>query len=333
MKYIKKYDAYLLKEEEGLMDVFKSATGAFKNFLGGITTPFKNLSADFKKGMKLSEVKNKVITSLDQALKSATDNINKAKDENEVNQMKDAFRKEVDEKMVEFDNQIKSIKESRLINENAAKDALIGGRVMFGMLKDTMSKMKADFDVKYAAAKDLAAKKSVAIAEIKAIIENFKKKIADETQLKQATDKYKADNKIEGSKNTIILDWGDVEVEIESITSSKDENLKKEYPTHYIVVKSGSKKLLEGDLVKLSSDVKKGVKVKMTEIIRGGKPLDSMKEYETGTLERIVVGDKEVEEYKVEEGNQDEELKNVLGKIKDDKEKMKQVLDFAKNLK
>jgi hypothetical protein len=89
------------------------------------------------------------------------------------------------------------------------------------------------------------------------------------------------------------------------ITSSKDENLKKEYPTHYIVVKSGSKKLLEGDLVKLSSEVKKGVKVKMTEIIRGGKPLESMKEYETGTLERIVVGDKEVEEYKVEEGNQD----------------------------
>ena len=50
--------------QEGLMDILKSATGAFKNFLGGITTPFKNLSQDFKKGMKLSEVKNKVITSV-----------------------------------------------------------------------------------------------------------------------------------------------------------------------------------------------------------------------------------------------------------------------------
>lgn len=216
MKYIKMYEDFKSEPEsepiqEGIFDMIKSATGAFKNFLGGISAPFKNLANDFKKGMKLSEVRNKISAALDQSLKSATDNINKAKDENEINQMKDAFRKEVDELMAGFDKGIKEIKESRLINEGAAKDALIGGRVMFGMLKDTMAKLKKDFDVKYAQAKDLASKKTVAIDEIKAVVTDFKKKIQDETQLKQATEKYKEENKIEGgsgSGDDLIKSYG-----------------------------------------------------------------------------------------------------------------------------
>ena len=112
-------------------------------------------------------------------LKNATANINKAKDEGEMNQMVDAFTKELEEKMAEFDKEIKTVKESK-IYEGAVQDALIGGRVLFGMLKDEYARVKVEFDKKVAAAKDLNAKKQARIAELKSVVDGFKKKIADE---------------------------------------------------------------------------------------------------------------------------------------------------------
>ena len=87
-----------------------------------------------------------------------------------------------------------------------------------------------------------------------------------------------------GATGNIVLDWGDVELEVKQADQKKN-------PGYYQVVKSGSKKLIvkEGEtlLAKLPTEAKKGEKVKLSEILRNDKP-DQMKEYETGNLERIV---------------------------------------------
>ena len=218
MKYVKTYESFKVNKkeeelnEEFLGDIFKAAKGALKNFLGGLMTPFKSLKDDFKKGLKFEQVKTKFVGAIDSILKVSTDNINKAKDEGEINQMIDAFRKQIDEKMAEFDKEIKTVKESKIF-EGAVQDSLIGGRVLFGMFKDEMTRLKGDFDKKFAAAKDLNSKKQARIAEIKAIVDGFKKKINDEKLVKAATDKYKTENKIEsggptGDESTLLKSYG-----------------------------------------------------------------------------------------------------------------------------
>lgn len=332
MKYIRTYESFKNEKNipvnEGIMDVLKAAGGALKNFLTNMLAPFKSLKDDFKKGMKLEEVKTKISKALDDVLKTYTDNIGKAKDEKEITDMTSGFVTEIAEKMSEFDKEIKTIKEAKIF-EGLGQDALIGARVMFSMLQDEYNKKKQEFDTKFAQAKDLATKKSVAIANLKALIDEAKKKISDEKLLKQATEKYKTDNKIEttgGGNGTIVLDWGDVEVEL---TSVNEKN-----PGYYQVQKSGSKKLLVNDLVKIAGEVKKGDKAKMTDILRGEKPADMLKlpdgtiGYETGSLERIVVDGKEVENYKFEAGaNADDEgtIKTELGKLKGNPDQMKKV--------
>ena len=209
MKYLKNYESFesnkfgneVINEEIfGLGALLKTATGAFKNFLGGIMQPFKNLKDDFKKGLKFEQVKGRFINAINLIQKNTTNNILKAKDEGELNQMVDAFGKEIDAKMADFDKEIKMVKESK-IYEGVVQDALIGGRVLFGMFKDEMSRLKTDFDKKFAAAKDLNAKKQARIAEIKAVVDNFKKKINDEKLIKDATEKYKEENKIESQES------------------------------------------------------------------------------------------------------------------------------------
>jgi hypothetical protein len=217
MKYVKTYESFKVNKkeeelnEEFLGDIFKAAKGALKNFLGGLMAPFKSLKDDFKKGLKFEEVKTKFVGAINSILKVSTDNINKAKDEGEINQMIDAFRKQIDEKMAEFDKEIKTVKESKIF-EGAVQDSLIGGRVLFGMFKDEMTRLKGDFDKKFAAAKDLNSKKQARIAEIKAIVDGFKKKINDEKLIKDATEKYKTENKIEGGatgdESTLLKSYG-----------------------------------------------------------------------------------------------------------------------------
>jgi hypothetical protein len=338
MKYVKNFESFDHNvNEEFLGGLLSAAKGALKNFLTGVTAPFKSLKDDFKKGMKLEDIKKKITTTVDAILKSATDNINKAEDENAINQIKDAFRKELDEKVLEFDKEIKAVKESKefVINEGLVKDTMVGARVMLGMLKDTAAKLKIDFDKKFAAAKDIAAKKAVAVDEMKAVANDFKKQIADSNILKTATDKYMADNKIEGGGSSagIILDWGDVEVEVKAV----DGDVAKKHPGYYQIVKSGSKKLVvkEGEVVlaKISGKIKKGDKVKLSEILRGDQP-DPLKEYETGPLERIVVDGKEVGEYefKSEVAPGQDDLAKKLGDMKtkkpDDIKKVSNFVDF-----
>jgi hypothetical protein len=337
MKRINNYQKFRDEQvnEEFISSLISAAKGAFKNFLSGIAAPFKSIKDDFKKGLKREELKTKVTTMLDTLLKTTTDNINKAEDEGILNQIIDQFTKEFDEKCIEIDKEIQAVKESNstLILEGAIKDGMIAGRVMLGMVKQKAAELKMEFDKKVAAAKDLAGKKAARVAEIKAIVDDFKKKITDDKYLDEQIAKYKTDNKIEGGEGgNIVLDWGDVEIEIIK------PNVLKQHPGYVQVVKSGSKKLVvaEGQevLAKITGEIKKGDKVKLTEILRNGQP-DPMKEYETGPLERIVnEKGEEVDTYKFEEAKAEgqEDLVKKLGELKtkkpDDISKVSKYVDF-----
>lgn len=197
MKYLKKYESF--KEpvnEEFLGALYNAAKGALKAFLGKISEPFKTAKEEFKKGMAKEEVKKSMITKMDTLLKNATDGINKAEDETALTAMKDDFRKEIDTQIADFDKEIKTVKESVTINEGKIQDALIGARVALGMIKKKSAELKLEFDKKFAAAVDLAAKKKVAIEEITAVVNDFKKTVMNEEIFKKAEAEYKTVNKI-----------------------------------------------------------------------------------------------------------------------------------------
>ena len=150
-----------------------------------------------KKVMAKEEEKKSMITKMDALLKGATDGINKAEDETALNAMREDFRKEIDNQIAEFDKEIKTVKESVItINEGKIQDALIGARVAFGMIKKKSAELKLEFDKKYAAAVDLAAKKKTAVDEITTVVNDFKKTVMNEEIFKKAEEEYKTANKI-----------------------------------------------------------------------------------------------------------------------------------------
>ena len=131
----------------------------------------------------------------------------------------------------------------------------------------------------------------------------------------------------------IILDWGDVEIEVAEL--SEEEKAKN--PGYYKIMKSGSKKIVlkDGEIVlaKISGEAKKGVEVKLTDILRNGNTDASLKDgYTTGKLERIVNGGKEVESYPFSEEKAEgqEDLVKKLGDMKTKKpEDIKKVGTFV----
>lgn len=221
---IRKYESFIEEpvNEELIGEIIKAAKGALKGFLTNITTPFKNLKDDFKKGLKTEQAKTRFIQGLDTILKNATDGIQKAKDEAEINSMTDAFFKQIAEQEADFDKEIKSIKEGAEQTPGTggqAKNAMIAGKVMMGMVRDQFQKMKVEFDKRYASAKDLAAKKQVAIQRLRDTIETTKKKLNDPKTLETAIRTYKNENKIEGGSAGISADI------LKTYNSTKSEEL------------------------------------------------------------------------------------------------------------
>ena len=336
MRHLKKYNQFNDSINEEFFDVlWQSAKGAFKNFLTGLAAPFKSLKDDFKKGLKREELKKKLTTMLDSLLKTTSDSINKAEDESVINKIMDQFRKEFDEKCVEIDKEIKSVKESNSINEGALQDSMITGRVLLGMVRQKATEIKMEFDKKYATSKDLNGKKSSRISEIKAIVEDFKKKVTDDKYIDELINKYKEENKIVSEIKTgiLILDWGDVEIEIELP--------QKGGTTRYKIVKSGSKKLVlpQGKFLfcDISGEAKKGEKVTLKNIsIQGGGKFNiaGADFYETGNLEKLTLDGKEVDSYKFSDEEQTQ-LQQNLTKIKSVKPQrisdVKKFTDFAIN--
>ena len=197
MRYLKKYESFIEPvNEEFLGALYNAAKGALKSFLGKISEPFKTAKEEFKKGMAREEVKKSMITKMDTLLKNASTEMNKAEDEAALTAMRDGFRKDIDAQIAEFDKEIKTVKESVSINEGKIQDALIGARVAFGMIKKKAGELKLEFDKKFAAAVDLAAKKKASIEEITAVVNDFKKTVMNDEIFKKAEAEYKTTNKI-----------------------------------------------------------------------------------------------------------------------------------------
>lgn len=319
MRYVKKYENFKSEElnEEFLGALYNAAKGALKNFLGNIAAPFKTLKDDFKKGMDREKVKQTMIAKMDALLKGATDGINKAEDEEALTNMRLDFGKQIDDQIAEFDKEVKAVKESNSINEGKVQDALIGARVAFGMIKKKAGEIKADFDKKYAAAVDLAAKKAVAISEIKTIVDDFKKTITNNEIFKKAEAEYRTANQIPAATATdykvgeelIYLRKGQQKTAWDALTDEQKKN-----PT-------------------TDEAAKKIVNVKKVEKIEGDNFTFTGKDGKTIVKTSAdIVGKSEIPTT-VEEGEEEKKLQTDLGELKKDPEQMKRVVKFVDFIK
>lgn len=300
MKYIKTYEDHI--NEEFVGSLLAAAKGVFKNFLNSLAAPFKNLKEEFKKGLKREELRRKIGDMLDSILKSSIDNINKAEDESAIIQMKEAFQKELDEKIIELDKEVTLVKESSLILEGIVQDSIIGGTVLLNVVKSKMDEIKDEYDKKFAAAKDLSEKKKSAIEWVKKIVDDSKKKMLDDKYINGLIDKYKVEKNIKGDTykvgdTVIYLRQGKTKQDWEGLS----EELKKDpNKTNIANVKKISK--IEGDKYYfIGKDGKEIVKTSAEIIGKAGKvdtPLNN-------------------------------ELKDKLGKIKGDEDKMTKIDKFV----
>ena len=318
MRHIKKYESFKEEEktnEEFLGALYNAAKGALKNFLGNIAAPFKTLKDDFKKGMEKEQVKQTMIAKMDALLKGATDGINKAEDEEALTNMRLDFGKQIDDQIAEFDKEVKIVKESNSINEGKIQDALISASVAFGMMKKKAGEIKADFDKKYAAAADLAAKKAVAISEIKTIVDDFKKTITNNEIFKKAEEEYRKANQIAASTAT------DYKIGEELIYLRKGQQ-----KTAWDALTDEQKKVPTTDEV-----AKKIVNVKKVDKIEGDKFTFTGKDgKQIVKTSAEIVGKIEVP---VVEGEEEKKLQTDLGELKKDPEQIKRVAKFVDFIK
>ena len=305
MKYIKGFEDHV--NEEFIGNLLAAAKGVFKNFLSQLTAPFKNLKDEFKKGLKREELRRKITDMLDTILKSSVDNINKAEDESAIIQMKDAFQKELDEKIIELDKEVELVKES-LIVEGVVKDSIIGGRVLLNVVKTKIDEIKDEYDKKFAAAKDLSEKKKSAIEWIKKVVDESKKKMLDDKYINGLIDKYKTEKNIKTDTykvgdTVIYLRQGKSKLDWEALP---EETKKDPHKTDVANVKKIDK--IQGDKYYFTSkDGKEIVKTSAEIIGKAGRGVDT-------PLNNT--------------------LKDKLGKIKGDEEKMSKIdkfVDFVSN--
>jgi hypothetical protein len=320
MRYVKKYENFQQEDktnEEFLGALYNAAKGSLKNFLGNIAAPFKTLKDDFKKGMDREKVKKTMIEKMDALLKAATDGINKAENEEALTNMRLDFGKQIDDQIAEFDKEVKIVKESSSINEGKIQDALIGGRVALGMIKKKAAEIKADFDKKYAAAVDLAAKKAVAISEIKTIIDDFKKTVMNGEIFKKAEEEYRKANQITASTAT------DYKVGDELIYLRKGQQ-----KTAWDALTDEQKKAPTTDEV-----AKKIVNVKKVDKIEGDNFTFTGKDgKQIVKTSAEIIGKSETPATEVE-GEEEKKLQTDLGELKKDPEQMKRVAKFVDFIK
>lgn len=344
-KYIRSFEKHRLSSNEDrivddfinegwLSDQLKNASAAIKGYLSQITAPFKNVVKDIRRGMDVEKIKTSLTNSLNNAFKNANKSVDIIKDEADLAKIIPDFQGVITQLATQLEKEIASIKESKIFEANA-QDSLIGAKVILNMVTDKMGKLKQNFDQQVAKAKDLATKKAAVKKELTNIYTQLQNEIKT-LDLDALIKEYKDKNKIEGNKGGIIIDWGDVEITLQSVEGENNPSGQKFEVGYYKITQTGSKKLLENDIVKVTGVVKKGQKAKFSEILRGGKPfkIDNSEFYETGNIERLVVDDKEVVEYNFGGESQDpnSDLKTKLSKIKDDKEKMGAINKLVDNI-
>ena len=336
----------LIKEEF----IIKAIKGALSKLANLFAAPFKDLAKDFKDMFKEDEpnsLVNVIMTNFNQAIDGAQKELNNIQDESAVMGIMDNFCTN----LIDLANNIgKDIEtalgkgKSKAIVE-LSKAIILGNKEIdfvgiVGLIDPLKGLTKKDVKYKFSKqvyinelnkGKDLKSKKAIAMKFFDNFQIDLKKRIAVDVTPEEMEELYKTLKQKTGVKEEgkIVLDWGDVEIEIVAVEG--EQGL-------YKVLKSGSKVLVveEGKEItaKISGTAKKGQRVKLTELTKGGSPLSikGKPEYETGPLERIVVNDKEVPEHSFSEGDAGEEVKKAqetLGKIKNDPDKLSKVAKFA----
>ena len=95
-----------------------------------------------------------------------------------------------------------------------------------------------------------------------------------------------------------------------------DDELGNKHPDSYVILQTSSVKIKERDTFKAKGEVKKGEKVKLTELMSGDV---KQPDYETGAIQKILVDGKEVETYTFGEdaGAPDKDKEELTTKLKE----------------
>jgi hypothetical protein len=345
-KFSRFKESELIKEEF----IIKAIKGALSKLANFFAAPFKDLAKDFKDMFKEDEpnsLVNVIMTNFNQAIDASQKEINNIQDETAIIGIMDNFCTN----LIDLANNIGKDIETALGKGKSkavvelSKAIILGNKQIdfvgiVGLLDPMKGLTKKDVKYKFSKqfyitelnkGKDLKSKKAIAMKFLDNFQVDLKKRIAVDVTPEEMEELYKTLKEQTGVKEEgkIILDWGDVEIELKAVEGEKGL---------YKVLKSGSKVLVveEGKDItaKISGTAKKGQRVKLTELSKGGTPLNikGKPEYETGALGRIVVNDKEVEEHVFSEGDTGEGVKKAqeaLGKIKNDSDKLGKVAKFA----
>ena len=349
--YIRNFEDFkdnkLIKEEF----IFKAIKGALGKLATFFAAPFKDLVKDFKDMFKEDDpnsLVNVILTNFNQAIDGAQKEINNIQDESAIIGIMDNFVNT----LVDLSNNIGKDVESALGKGKSkavtelAKAVLLGNKQIdfvgiVGLIDPLKGLTKKDVKYKFSKqmyinevnkGKDIKAKKAIAMKFLDNFQNDLKKKISIDVTPEEMEELYKTLKEKSGVKEepNIILDWGDIEIEVKAVEG--EEGL-------YKIMKSGSKKIVvnENDEItaKITGVAKKGERIKLTELKKNNSDLkvDGKTEYETGKLVRIVVADKEVNEHEFSaasgSGEDEKKLKDNLGKLKSDPAKMSKVAKFT----
>jgi hypothetical protein len=358
MKHIKGYKSFNQVNEEF---VFSAIKGALGKVMQAFSNTFKDFKDDFKKMFKEDDpnsIKGIIMTNFNQAIDGAQKMLSsKEVDENGINNLMNTIIDELFKLGEGLDKDVDTAlgKDKSAGAKAVAKAILLGNKEaqwagIVGLLDPARGKSGIKTNYKYSkaayetalttagkagGANALKARKDAATKFFdnmqKDIVNQLNKEFSEEEVKKIYDDTMDKSGQKSGGK-TIILDWGDVDIELTDMT---EDETKKVYKgeSGFKIIKSGSKKIMDNDYVKISGKAKKGDRVKMTEIIRNGAPtkIDGNDFYETGALVEIKEDGKVVDEVTFLDTTNDDAKKAAesLGKIKQDPEKMKKVATFS----
>lgn len=339
-----------LIKEEFIMKAIKGALGKLATFFAA---PFKDLSKDFQNLFKEDDPNsliNVILTNFNQAIDAAQKEINNIQDETALMGIMDNFATNLTDLANNIGKDIETaLGKGKSKAVTALSKAIILGNKeidfvgIVGLIDPLKGLTKKDVKFKFSKTnyiteinkgKDLKSKKTIALKFLDGFQVDLKKRLDLDVTPEEMDKLYANLKKQTGVKEEgkIVLDWGDVEIELRKVEG--EEGIFK-------IIKSGSKKIVLGEndevTAKITGIAKKGERIKLVELKKNGGKLsiDGKDEYETGALERIVVADKEVNEYEFSEGTDletDKKLKEDLGKLKSDPAKMSKVAKFTEFL-
>lgn len=343
MKYIRTYESFkndkFNKEEpvnEEIIKMIKNAIkGGIKGLLNQVSPFFKqyiqNMTQDFtdfskgitNKSIKLEDLKGKVIEVIKKLQVDTEKIINAAKNAEDVKSTFDNFLKSIEAEMANFEAQMAKLNESA-INEGV-KDVLIGARVLFGMVGDAIKNQRAIFQKKFSAIQDLPKVKAGTIDAVKKIIAETETKIQDAKLQELITTYAKTNNvKIEGGdKNKIsdevIKSYGKDYEELEDLMGmfiryKRDEYDEKKKPEEQ------PDAIASGIIQAIDDDDKNNITLKIL----------NKKNNKVYTKRPGDIAPKKGT--KIETGEAQKQVKDILGKTKDNPEKMARYGNILKSM-